>query len=39
MMVAILVAHVSLGEAKAQDFGFPFNMNNGDRHGMCEATV
>ena len=29
MMVAILVAHVSLGEAKAQDFGFPFNMNNG----------
>ena len=29
MMVAILVAHMSLGEAKAQDFGFPFNMNHG----------
>ena len=29
MMAAILVAHMSLGEAKAQDFGFPFNMNNG----------
>ncbi|MBA62668.1 MAG: hypothetical protein CMJ76_09920 [Planctomycetaceae bacterium] len=29
MMVAILVAHMSLGDAKAQDFGFPFTMNNG----------
>ena len=28
-MVAILVAHMSLGEAKAQNFGFPFNMNQG----------
>ena len=29
MMVAILVAHMSLREAKAQNFGFPFNMNQG----------
>ena len=29
MMVAVLIAHMSLGEVKAQDFGFPFNMNQG----------
>ena len=34
MMVAILVAHMSLGEAKAQNFGFPFNMNQGASWNM-----